>query len=83
MIASSIILFGYFLVFFMPVSVPSFVTRKKQGLSPFGLPQKWKTDCLPTRKDVGSYFLLKQREMKALMGKIPRNQDVAIEVYGV
>ena len=81
MLGSLYVVLFYIFVFFMPFGLPKFVTRKKDQDSVFGSPARWSPDQLPTKRDVGAFFLLKKREMQITGLPIPSNRDVAKEVY--
>ena len=52
---SCIIVVSCFLVFFMPVAVPKFVTRNRKN-AVYGHPQKWPSSTLPTQKEILKLF---------------------------
>ena len=53
-----------FSVFFMPFTLPKFVTRSDNRAEFFGLPAEWASDALPTRRDVIRYFALNYNVVK-------------------
>ena len=80
MLGSIYVVLVYIFVFFMPFGLPKFVTRKNEQNSVFGLPARWCSDQLPTRREVGAFFLLKKGEMEINGRIIPSNRDIAKEV---
>ena len=64
----------------MPFALPKCGTRASAVKSPFGTPTKWRSDCLPTRRDVGAYYMLMRKEMESKGGRVPSTRDVAKKV---
>ena len=80
MIASSIIVFAYFFSFFMPFTLPKFVTRSDNRINQFGYPEAWPSDMLPTRVEVIRHFHLKREELQVTSKTVPSNREIATKV---
>ena len=70
----------YVSVFFMPFSLSKCTTRAKDEKSPFGVPAPLMKDRLPTKRDVGAFYMMKRAEMEAQQPRIPTIHDVATKV---
>jgi hypothetical protein len=46
----------------------------------FGLPSKWWGDQLPSKKEVGTFYVLKRAKLESAWHSAPSKRDVAIEV---
>ena len=66
----------------MPFPLPKFVTRKKAN-GPFGIPAKWATNRLPTRKEVGAQYHFTRMEMEVEGAPKPSMNDVAQKVLTI
>ena len=79
MFLSFVLTLAYFLVFFMPFSSAKCKTRSNENTSPFGKPAKWPSDQLPTKGQVGAFYMWKRAKMEAELNFIPSIRDVAKE----
>ena len=64
----------------MPFPLAKCTTRAKDKKSPFGVPAPLMNGRLPTKRDVGAFYMMKRAEMEAQQPRIPTIHDVATKV---
>ena len=83
MFASAAILLGYFLVFFMPFSIPKSVTRGEKKNAVVGSPEHWGSRTLPTKREVLRHLAFQRIEIDKDTKTTSSNRIIAEAVSGI